>query len=494
MIEGAQKLSSAAGRDTGRQTADPSEGLGPRSALFAASAVGGLLVILVADEGYVAKVLAVAGMAGALVAHEWRRVGHPLTPMGIISMGGLLVFVLRPLTVLSTGETTAGAALDTRGVDAVVLHAGATALSQVIIFFAALGAVYLVRLGGSLRRRRTDVFCATPEQIRRAAQMLAVALVPAVVCTFVLVSSSGGIAAYVQGLSVRSSFLAGRYFLTLGYLPGSVALCVYLVLRQSRTDIRTMSPFAVTATVTVMASAFTGGGRGPLLLGVIVPLLIIKQCGPRPLRTAFLVGAGVVVFAAGMLIGIVLRDNVYTSGRAVEDLRDDPVAALGQRLTDGTETRPFDSLIVLNQAAEAGHLDLQRGRTYLSSVEWVFPSSVVGEKGGGNTWFTRTYLPRYYYPDKVETSISAPGEAYANFGWPGIAVVGALTGALAAGFSRAFSGAQGRGIVLSAKLAPAFFSFLRGDAYQNLALAGLIGGLAYLTFGLAMRAGPSRRS
>jgi hypothetical protein len=98
----------------------------------------------------------------------------------------------------------------------------------------------------------------------------------------------------------------------------------------------------------------------------------------------------------------------------------------------------------------------------------------VGAKGGANTWFTRTYLPRYYYPDHIETSISAPGEAFANFGALGVVIVGLLTGVAAGTFTRAVSGGGLVAFAASAKVAPLFFSFVRGDCYQNFSLALLV--------------------
>jgi hypothetical protein len=142
-----------------------------------------------------------------------------------------------------------------------------------------------------------------------------------------------------------------------------------------------------------------------------------------------------------------------------------------ERLTSGAETRPFDSLILLNEAQEGGRLDWQFGWTYLAVVTWFLPGSIFPWKpGGANTWFTKEYLPGFYYPFHIETSISAIGEAYANFAWLGIVVVGALLGWAAARLSTRYRVASLLGTVLYVVLTPLFFSFVRGDSYQNLSL------------------------
>ena len=103
---------------------------------------------------------------------------------------------------------------------------------------------------------------------------------------------------------------------------------------------------------------------------------------------------------------------------------------------------------------------------------WFVPRALWEGKlsGGGNTWFTREYVPRFYGTARIETSLSAVGEGYANFGYAGVAVAGAAFGALASmlrprrrpGVDRDLLGAA-----LPVVLTPLLFSLVRGDLYQG---------------------------
>lgn len=433
----------------------------------------GVLAIGGASSHFTLVAWLVGVMLVSLLVFEWRRARHPLTPAGILALGSLLLFWLRPLTVASQGVTTAGAEADTVRFVGDVETAGSTALLQVALFLGVLALSYMARVVTPPSEDRPAPPLAVDHHMGAARFLVAVTSMFAAGCALFLVQSSGGVGAFLDGLSVRSSFLSGRYFLTLGYIPLSVALVMYLILRQRLPAARPWDALSVAATAVLVLSAFTGGGRGPVLLGAVLPLLIVKQLGPRPFRAPSLIAIGAFLITGAIVMSVFLREDAYSDGRAGREFAANPIASVGARLTSGSEARPFDSLILLNTVDQRGALQFQHGQTYLATVKWFLPSSLAGEKGGGNTWFTRNYLPRYYFPDHVETSISAPGEAYANFGIAGLVVVGMLTGLAAAAFgSRNVEGLTGG--MFAALLTPLFFSFVRGDAYHNASLALLL--------------------
>jgi hypothetical protein len=443
-------------------------------------------------DSHVLLTWVLGAMLLSLGGHEWRRVGHPLTPAGIVAMGGLLLFFLRPLTVASAGTTTAGALADTRMFIGVTVEAAGLALLQLITFFAAFILMYLQTLYGRTRSAapREVGFASQSAHLHRTALLLGLSIALAVTITTVLVYSSGGIVAHFGGVSLRSAFLSGRYYMTLGYVPLSISLCLYVIVRRGHYPDRSpWTSLATTGAVVLVLTAFATGGRGPVILGAVIPLLILKQLGPRPLRTASLLAVGLTVVAGAMVMSLVLRENSYTGGAALSQLSDRPLASLLERLTSGAETRPFDSLILLNEADLQGRLDLQMGRTYLTVPTWFLPGSVATWKSGGaNTWFTMEYLPRFYYPDHIETSISAIGEAFANFGWVGVPLAGAAVGWFAARISAYRGSPTVHATLIYVVLSPLFFSLVRGDSYQNLSLIILTAGLA-TAFSVAVRAG-----
>jgi len=436
-------------------------------------------------DAYSPLIWCAGGMFITLTIYEWRRVGHPLTPIGILSLGGFLIFVLRPFTIKSTGTTTAGAIADAQTYQGDIVPAATTAIEQVLVFGFFVSVFYFYRVrrtaqaeAGVTTREVTD------DVVKRAAAFLCAALVVALTCTILLVQSSGGLSAHLAGVSVRSSFLAGRYFLTLGYVPLAAALILYLLARRAHPKLPTWAPLGLISATSLLGVAFITGGRGPLLLGAILPLLLVKQLGRRPLHTPAIILLGLGLVVGAMIMSLTLRENVYDDGESLAALANDPVSTLTTRLTSGAETRPFDSLILLNQGEAQGRLSHQYGGTYPLVLTWFVPGSLLPEKvGGANAIFTRDYLPRFYYPDHIETSISAIGEGYWNFGWPGIALIGALVGIAAARFTTYNHDRSLLRTVLFVLLTPLFFSFARGDSYQNLSLVLL----TVLMAGLASR-------
>lgn len=414
------------------------------------------------------------GIALALLAwFEMRRVGHPLTPAGVVAIGGIFIFALRPLTVSSSGFTSPGALADARPFVAGTVDAAAVALGQVTLFYAIFGLVYFLMLGRPAPRVMPRMLL-SGRAVRRAAILLFVVMLFASGCALLLIHTSGGFVAHFSGVSVRSSFLAGRYYLTLSYIPFTVGLVIYVVARRF-SGLKEWDALAIIAGVVLCAVGFATGGRGPLLLGVIIPILILKQTGPSRFSPRTLVVIGLGLLAGAMVMSLFLREGTYDEGASIRALQSDPVGTLLQRVTSGAETRQFDSLILLNERDAVRNVPVLLGSTYAAVPTWFIPGDLVPWKdGGANTWFTRTYVPRFYYPDRIETSISAIGEAYANFRYAGIVVVAALLAVAAVKLSVTRSGDGFTKTAVASLLTPLFFSFVRGDAFQNVSTAVLI--------------------
>lgn len=438
--------------------------------------------IIVASNfgGYHALAAVVLVLTVILVWYEWRRIGHPLTPAGIVGVTGLLVFGLRPLTIAINGSTTAGARLDSRSFVGPTAEAGTVALAQVILFYGVLGLVYFI-----LRMRPGEIaaprnFVTTTASVRRAAIALGGSVAFAAVCALVLIQAAGGFGAYLSGLSFRSSFLSGQYYLTLAYIPLSIALVIYVLVRRACPGERPWSVLATIGALALLASCFLTGARGPLLLSGIVPLLLLKQAGRNKLTGRTLVLLGLAIAVGAMVMSLVFRENSYDGGASLRQLGEAPIETLLDRLTSGAETRPFDSLILLNEVQRAGEMSWQFGWTYLAVPLWFIPGALLDSKGGANAWFTSTYIPRFYYPERIETSISAIGESFANFGYVGIVLVAALIALACAKIGLRTEGQTSRSTALSILLTPVAFSLIRSDAYQAFSVIILIVGLTFL--------------
>jgi hypothetical protein len=204
-----------------------------------------------------------------------------------------------------------------------------------------------------------------------------------------------------------------------------------------------------------------------------LPLIILKQVGPKPLRLRTIAVLVVAVMVMAISYSVVVRNSNFDQGRSLDQLTSDPVGVILEQLTSGAETRPFDSLIRLNEAeaeSQGGAFEFQHGATYAAMPAWFVPRALWEDKpsGGGNTWFTSTYVPRFYGPEKVETSLSAIGEGYGNFGLPGVAMAGGLIALIASALTRnGFSRKGLFGATVTVSLVPLLFSILRGDAYQG---------------------------
>lgn len=408
-------------------------------------------------------------LVGALV-REMIVFRDPLTPAGIVAITGILLFVLRPLTIMSSEVTSPGARADSRYFSDELVLAGSSALVQCLIFFAAFFLIYYAVAG---RREFPIDGAVVPRRVVDSRGLQAVVFLTTLVALGAigyLVLSSGGVGSYFSGLANRSEFLSGKSFLALTYVPVQIALVANVMHRRAVGLPVWNNWINLVAVGSLVLCGFTAGGRGPLIVGVVLPLLLLKQLGPKPftLRTIMTMGVGLVIVA--ITYSVVVRNAAFDGGRSIDELQSDPVGVMLSQLTSGAETRPFDSLIRLNEAADDESFEFQLGSTYATVPAWFIPRALWDDKpsGGGNTWFTSTYVPRFYGTERVETSLSAIGEGYSNFGYAGVAVAGAAFGFLAGALKRRHLARRGLlGATLTVSLTPILFSLIRGDAYQG---------------------------
>ncbi|MDO4045420.1 O-antigen polymerase [Clavibacter michiganensis] len=457
------------------------------------AALGG--VALLGNElSYPFMIAVLAILLVGVLVKETVSNGDPITPGGIVAFTGLLLFVLRPLTVANSMETSPGAIADTRFFSPTLQLAASSALIEALIFFSAFFVVYYYSVAREARRIRRggedakaledNAIAGGPAVVDPDAQvrwqrvfntsvaqaLVVISSVVALGLLVYLVLSSGGIQAYTTGLANRSDFLSGKSFIGLSYIPVQIAI-VYNVLARRQKGLEGWNWVNLVAVLVLVVCAGSAGGRGPLIIGVFLPFLILKQIGPKPFRFRTIALIGGVTAVVAMVYSIVIRESTFDNGRSLDRLTQDPLGVLLDRLTSGIETRPFDVLIRLNEVASLPDFVYQWGATYAAVPAWFVPRGLWEDKpfGGGNTWFTSTYVPRFYGVNRVETSLSAIGEAFANFGIPGVVAVGALLGLVAGLFIRARMRRRGLlGAAIAVVVTPYLFSLIRGDAYQGM--------------------------
>ncbi|NDK91674.1 O-antigen polysaccharide polymerase Wzy [Gordonia desulfuricans] len=366
---------------------------------------------------------------------------------------------------------------DSRYLSASLSDALTNSLHQALLFLVACFGVYWLltanRGGDGIRERvkrrsavRGPVWTPSADVTRWA---VVVASAVALICVVVLVSRAGGIGGYFGQIANRSSYLRGSNYLVYSYLP-LLASCVVHILSRRR---ESLAPglIAYVGVSCLFIVTFVSGGRGPLIFGGLIPMLLVFQTGKRPLSIGKLVGVLAIGAVGAMAYSVKFRESQFATGDQLGGGASISPSYLFERFMAGTELRPVDSLIRLNEANSVGQLDFQNGSTYAASLAWFVPRAAWASKpgGGANTWFTQRYLPRFYGSERVETSISAVGEAFANFSWLGVIVAGMAFGLALFGLRRSLVRSDRvfqSSIVIVCT--PYVVSLMRGDLYQNL--------------------------
>jgi hypothetical protein len=437
--------------------------------VVAAVAIGACLVL----ESPSARIALLATTLLVLASLELHRSRDLLSPMVLVPALFAWLYVAKPLHVLDRGTFSSGTAVDAMPVVGVWEQALGDALLAVVVtvclVFVAFQAVAAHRPAIRRERPRPRPRTLDPHRFRAAATG---AVVLDLLAFGILVRSAGGLGAYVAGLATRSESLAGLSFLTLATVPLNLVLLLGLTARFRADPGAPGRGLLALLLLLALVSAVLTGGRASLLTGLVLPLLVVLHHARRrisPLAAALLATGGLVVF---VVLGTVLRDAQFarTSGRGAGSHVSSRLSNLHESLVGGVEAVPFDSLVRLLGAARTGHLDQQGGATYQSILTWPVPRMLWAEKpaGGGNAWFTETYVPRFYGDAKVESSVSFIGESFANFGWTGIVagslLLGALVGLLHA---RLGDSADVLRLPLYAALLGLLLPAFRGDAYHN---------------------------
>ena len=415
----------------------------------------------------------------------------PVSPPILIACLFFVLYVLRPLYILSSGHWGPTRVLDDRAVTAQTVDVMTRASWIVLAGFIALGFGY--GLHRSLNQRPQGAWRTIHESVRRfprpvlrggsATRFILVSGLLAAYAYWELVRQAGGFAAYLHALSARGGFFFGRAYLLAVTLPLKVAtLIVVGVLCASDTIPRRKVFLATILVAAVAAGDFLTGGRAGLLLGTLLPVVLLSHYLRRPLRVraiVILAAVGLFVFVAAR---VVTRDAVIQNAPRtqvlVSSLRHLPATTVG-----GRETIEYDSLMTLVGDSQLKPL---LGRTYLPIFTFPVPRALWAGKpaGGGDTWFTEKYYPEYYAAGgHTETSISFVGESYANFGVAGVVAGFFLLGLFVSVlYTRLTRAEDVRTALLYALVLGYVVTLLRGDAFHSVTWAAMTVAVAVLTW------------
>jgi len=397
-----------------------------------------------------------------------------LAPLSILSVLFLIVYVLRPIYVLSSGRIGPTRAIDDRWVSPEIVGYMERALWLVLLALASLFIGYVLhraRGGGCVPA--TVAATETGASLSRAGTTLAVAgaVVVSALAYVSLIREVGGVAAYLSALSLRSDLFFGRGYLAVAALPLKAVTLTILAVVLARGAIPPRARWAIGGLIAiVLVSDFLTGGRAALILGTVVPVLLILHRTRRNIRLKVLVPVLAIVVVVFVGMRVVTRDVVHEANRGktrtqlvTSALMDLPADTVG-----GRDAVLFDSLTRLVEA-EAHGSEILRGRTYAAILTFPVPRAIWAGKplGGGNAWFTSTYYPNFYGQGNVETSISLLGESYANFGPAGVVVVFFLFGwVLSTLYARMMGDARATAVPIYAVTFAHLIQIVRGDAFH----------------------------
>jgi oligosaccharide repeat unit polymerase len=401
----------------------------------------------------------------------------PFSPPIIVGSVFSILYLARPLYILSLGHWGPTRALDDRPVTSLTMVVMSRTSWYVLLSFFAWTVGYgLCRFfatspqaAGQWRGIRDSVSGGAERlRVRAAVRLVIVTGALAAFAYWHLIRQAGGLGPYVHALSARSGFFYGRAYFVAVTLPLKVVTLIVLALLFTRGSLTRKQVVLTTGLViAVSVGDLLTGGRAGLLLGTLLPVVLLRHYLQRPLRLGLVLPLVAVALVAFVGVRAVTRDSVIEHDSRTTALSD-ALRSLPRTTVGGREAIEYDSLMTL-VGDPSPHF--QEGRTYLAILTFPIPRALWHGKpaGGGDTWFTETYFPDYYNAGgHTETSVSFIGESYANFGPAGIVVASLILGMfVAALYARLLRARTPRNVLLYSVLIGYVVTLFRGDAFHS---------------------------
>jgi hypothetical protein len=424
----------------------------PAVALAACVALGAVVVAI----GAAPEPLLITSLVALLLTPlAWRAVTRtfdPFEPIVFFVLIWALMFVIRPLVILGTGDTVLRGQYD---ISAGVVGALALGTIGALAFLLAYGAALHIRRRGMRRVSKP------PRLPSRSPTVITVAV--------------GGLALLSQlGRSLGGS-TAYLYFAPLLLIPAGLLLSL-----GALPDWRLGRPVGIALLAAMVVNYTTIGQRAFVLLPVTALVVVIYMSRDRrPSFVSVLVWGAVGWFAVGSVVEL-FRDTGPIGGRILSP------AQAWDRFSAGPTTEMFPAL-ALQVSSEGSYWAQHHGYlAYASAAQSVPRIAWPGKPTSPQELLYSRLFPEEYASTKAGTGFTLLGDFYYDSGVVGVILgmggLGALSGALWASVL-----ARRRSPWTVIFYAPAFTFYLillRGNIPLVLSLAGFVYGplaIAYLT-------------
>ncbi|OOY13480.1 hypothetical protein BMG00_06825 [Thioclava marina] len=358
---------------------------------------------------------------------------------GMLSAVAMLLYLcvlllIRPLTLFSGLDMPQPAnAFDDVALDAALALLAALLWIGLFTLCALAMRAYLPRLGAAFLPR--PVSTPDPARLRLFAAGLAL-LAGAITAGFVLQSGSPG--AFIYRVKVAREMSGLFLFLHLAVL--SLMLSLYGLLeeiRRAETPARRRSAFLFYAPLLLIAmgASFAWGNRGNiayiLIAGALSWHVLIAPL--RPIR--------VLIGAAILFVALFAMGNLREA--RLEALTGTPYSerSLTRSLSNSLHLAEFDALSLAIKDA-GNRYELREGADFRNGILAMVPRQILPERQIFNVggWFRQVYEP-----GKVNGwPVTVIGDWFVNFGWIGVVLGAALSGAVAGLFDSAYSRVSSR--------------------------------------------------
>ncbi len=330
-----------------------------------------------------------------------------------------------------------------------------------LVFVACALAGYLLwtRGEGSVAPATADR--SEPLALRRLWLLWAGLSLVALLAVAVGVGSAGGLHGYLDGLASRRVFFSGRAWILLALIapaPAALTLVAAGFRMPLRTHLRTNAALAGAA-LGSFGFLFLTGNR----MNLVVYAASLTVVFDRRVRRI-----GIVPLIAGVLVAVLLGQAFLGIVRPASDsergLRLPSPAAVYASIDETGPVGDFRHVPALAMIlSDRATLEREHGATYLSAATILLPSAVAPWKlPVAGELATRQLLPRVW-AGGTSIQVTAPGEAYLNFGWVGIPALGLAFGLLLVGLRHLYRHGTLAATLVYAIALPRVALLMRGD-------------------------------